>query len=44
MIATMSGAYREKLIEAVRKGMRVSPDGRVAFLARAHAIKGCVAE
>ena len=44
MIATMSDADREKVIEAVRKGMRAGPDGSLACSARAHAIKGCVAQ
>ena len=44
MIAAMPAPDREKLIEAVRGGLRVRPDGSFAYSARAHAIKARVPE
>jgi ubiquinone/menaquinone biosynthesis C-methylase UbiE len=39
MIDTMSKNDRERLIETVRAGMPISADGRIAYSARANAIK-----
>ena len=39
MIAAMARDERIKLVDAVRAGLAVQPDGRVEYLARANAIK-----
>ena len=44
MIATMSAADREKLIDAFREIVRLDPDGSFACSASAHAIKARVPE
>ena len=42
MIAAMTKSDRVRLIEAVRAGLPIRPDGRIEYSARANAIKGRV--
>jgi ubiquinone/menaquinone biosynthesis C-methylase UbiE len=42
MIAAMQGTDRQRLMEAVRAGLPVSPDGTIEYPARANAIKARV--
>ena len=42
MIAAMTGTNRQKLIETVRAGLPLTPDGKIQYSARANAIKARV--
>jgi hypothetical protein len=42
MIAAMTEDERARLMETVRAGLPVRPNGRIEYSARANAIKTCV--